>query len=411
MCNNKSVHKSKRVSACWQRLPSLKSNYLWVSRDCLDKQICICYTQKDSESRKRAVARYQQDCFCVFYYDLLLINEQQESRLIISMRVQCCVSCTADYREWEVQRREKVTADNTYRPTSAQFEGISNYSTDYIPRSGAPRQIMRPNEAAKMSDQPFEDATDYRQSYIKYQLPPREVGEKVVWEPNTAKLDDLSHYRRDYTPKEVGKQQTCKPDSKPFQSVAPFEGDTTQKVDFIEWPTERIKLRERECYQKPDGDMNMDTTTQIDYTRKPLERVAMARPQEGRRVAGKFDGTTNYQVEYLKWEATDRSRPAPKQAYEPNEAPFEGLATYQTDYIPYQMSLTRSLKPVDLGYSSGAPLDDCTEYRDEYYKKKADRCPVPFVEAGTDTRYTFREQDDVGHKLSLIHIWRCRRRG
>jgi len=325
-------------------------------------------------------------------------NEDADDRYQCAFTIACVCVCAADYREWEVHRREKATADNTYRPSSAQFEGISNYQTDYIPHSGAPRQSMKPNEAAKMSDQPFEDATDYRQSYIKYPLPPREVREKTVWEPNTAKLDDLSHYRRDYTPKEVGKQATCKPDAKPFRSVAPFEGDTTQKVDYIEWPTERIRLHERERYQKPEGDMNLDTTTQIDYTRKPLERIAPARPQEGRRVAGKFDGTTNYQVEYLKWEPTDRSRPAPKQAYEPNEAPFEGLATYQRDYIPHQMSMTRSLKPVDLGYSSGAPLDDNTEYRNEYYKKQAERCPVPFIEAGSDTRYAFREQDEVGHK-------------
>jgi len=311
----------------------------------------------------------------------------------------CCVYvCTADYRQWEVQRREKVTADNTYRPSSAQFEGISNYQTDYVPRHSAPRQSMKPNEGAKMSDQPFEDATDYRQSYVKYALPPREVKEKTVWEPNTAKLDDLSIHRRDYTPKEVGKQALCKPDAKPFQSAAPFDGDTTQKVDFIEWPTERIKLHERERYQKPEGDMQLDTTTHVDYTRKPLERVVLVRPADGRRIAGKFDGTTNYQVEYRKWDPTDRSRPAPKEAYSPNEAPFEGLATYQRDYITHPMSMTRSLKPVDLGYSSGAPLDDNTEYRNEYTRKRAELCPVPFVEAGADSRYAFREQDDVGHK-------------
>jgi len=311
--------------------------------------------------------------------------------------VYVCV-CAADYREWEVQRPERVAADNTYRPSSAQFEGISNYTTDYIKHPGAPRQSMKPNEAAKMSDQPFEDATDYRQSYVPYQLPPREVREKVVWEPNPAKLDDLSHYRRDYTPKEVGKQATCKPDTKAFQSVAPFEGDTTHHADYIEWPTERIKLHERERYQKPEGEMNLDTTTHIDYTPKPLERLAPARPQEGRRAVGKFDDTTNYKVDYLKWAPTDRSRPAPKQGYEPNEAPFEGLPTYQSDYIKHQMAMTRSLKPVDYGYTSGAPLDDNTEYRNEYYKKHAERCPVPFIEAGSDTRYTFREQDDVGHK-------------
>jgi len=311
----------------------------------------------------------------------------------------CGVSAySADYREWEVQRRQKMTADNTYRPTSAQFEGITNYQTDYIPVQAPPRRSMKPDESSSMSDQPFEDATDYRQSYIKYPLPPRPVKEKTVWEPNTVKLDDMSNYRRDYTPKEAGKQAACKPDSKPFQSAVPFEGDTTHHVDFIEWPTERIRLHERERYQKPEGDMQLDTTTHIDYIRKPLERVAAARPQEGRRVAGKFDGTTNYTVEYRKWEPTDRTRPAPKEQYAPNVAPFEGLATYQRDYTIHPMSLTRSVKPVDLGYSSGAPLDDNTEYRNEYYRKQAERCPVPFIEAGSDMRYAFREQDDLGHK-------------
>ena len=249
-----------------------------------------------------------------------------------------------------------------------------------------------------MSDQPFEDATDYRQSYIKYQLAPREVKEKTVWQPNTAKLDDLTIHQRDYTPKEVGRQAACKPDAKPFQSAVPFEGDTTHHVDFIEWPTERIRLHERERYQKPEGEMQLDTTTQIDYTRKPLERMPAARPPEGRRAAGRFDGTTHYQVEYRKWDPSDRTRPAPKEAYSPNEAPFEGLATYQRDYIPHAMSLTRSLKPADVGYTSGAPLDDNTEYRNEYTRKQADRCPVPMIEAGTTTRYEFREQDDIGHK-------------
>jgi len=89
-------------------------------------------------------------------------------------------ACTADYREWEVQRRERVKADTSYRPSSAQFEGTSNYTTDYIPHPGAPRQSMKPNEAAKMSEQPFEDATDYRQSYVKYPLPPREVSVIII---------------------------------------------------------------------------------------------------------------------------------------------------------------------------------------------------------------------------------------
>lgn len=304
---------------------------------------------------------------------------------------------TADYRKWGLQPREKFTADNSYRPPSAPFEGNSNYQTDYIPHPGGMRQSMKPNEMPRTSDQPFDDATDYRDSYKQYPIAPREVREKAVWQPNTAKLDDLSNYRKDFVPKEIGKQASCKPDAAPYSSMAPFEGDTTQRVDFVEWPTERVKLHEREKYMKPEGDMEMNTTTQTDYTRKPLERQQLMRPQDSRRVPGKFDGTTNYQEEYRKWNP-ERVKPVAKEQYSPNDAPFEGLPTYQRDYIQHPMSMTRSMKPTDVGYSSGAPLEDGTEYKKEFTRKAVPPCPASLIQAGVDQGYTFREQDEVGHK-------------
>lgn len=304
---------------------------------------------------------------------------------------------TADYRKWGTQPRERHTADNSYHPPSAPFEGNSNYQTDYIPHRGGPRQSMKPNEMPKVSDQPFEDATDYRESYIKHALPPREVKEKTIWQPNTARLDDLSNYRKDYTPKDAGKQLSCKPDATPYRSTAPFESGTTQRADFVEWPTERVHLHEREKYQKPEGDMEMNTTTHTDYTRKPLERQLPLRPQDSRRLPGKFDGTTNYQVEYRKW-TPERLQPTMKEQYTPNTAPFEGMPTYQRDYIQHPMSMTRSLKPADLGYSSNAPLEDGTEYRQEYTRKQVSPCPAILIQAGSAPEYTFREQDEVGHK-------------
>lgn len=257
---------------------------------------------------------------------------------------------------------------------------------------------MKPNDAAKVSDQPFEDQTDYRQSYIKHPLAPREVKEKPVWEPNNAPLDDLSHYRKDFTPKDVGKTQSCKPNAAPYQSEAPFDGNTTQKVDYIPWPTGKPFVREYDVYRKPEGEMYMNTTTHTDYTKKPMERQMAVRPLDAKRVPGKFDDTTNYKTEFRKWDLGDRPTQTMRDQYVPNEAPFDGMPTYQRDYIPHPTEKTRSLKPVDLGYSSNAPLEDGTEYKKEYTRKYVPPCPVPIIESGVDIGYTYRDQDDVGHK-------------
>ena len=113
---------------------------------------------------------------------------------------------------------------------------------------------------------------------------PLKVREKAVWEPNQARLDDMTNYRKEYTPKDGAKQASCKPNATPYRSDLPFEGDTTQRVDFVEWPTERVRPKEREAYQKPEGAMELNTTTGVDYTRKPLERQAPVRPQDTRKV-------------------------------------------------------------------------------------------------------------------------------
>ena len=305
---------------------------------------------------------------------------------------------TADYRKWGIQPRERVTADNSYQPPENPFEGNSNYQTDYIKHPGGVRQSMKPNEAPKISNQPFDDATDYRDTYIKHQLPTKQVRAKTVYEPNPARLDDLSNYRKDYIAKAAGKQASCKPDAKPIKSMAPFDSDTTQRVDFVEWPTERFHAREREAYQKPEGMMQLDTTTATDFNRKPIERQAAVRPQDSRKVPGKFDGTTNYTTEFRRW-PTEVRQSTTRETYLPNVAPFEGQPTYQRDFISHpNAGRTASLKPVDRGYSSGAPLEDFTEYRTEFIRKQASPCPAIYLESGKDAGFAFSDQDDRGHK-------------
>lgn len=304
----------------------------------------------------------------------------------------------ADYRKWGLQPRERVTADYNYQPPTAPFDGNTNYQADFIPHAGAQRQSMKPREAPRVSDQPFDDNTDYKQSYIKHPLQPREVKDKPIWKPNEAPLDDLSHYRKDYTPKEgYAKAQSCKPDAAPYKSTAPFEGDTTQKADFVPWDVQRPRQKEQEAYRKPEGEMDMNTTTHTDYVRKAMERQPMVRPQEARKATGKFDGTTNYQMEYQKWGLAERQKHV-KEAYVPNEAPFDGMPTYQRDYVQHQGTKAASMKPIDLGYSSNAPLEDGTEYKKEFTKKWVPPCPIPLLESGQDIGYTYREQDTVGHK-------------
>ncbi len=305
-----------------------------------------------------------------------------------------------DFRKWTPVERPKVTMKSEYMAPEAPFKGESNYQTDYIKKSQALRSSMKPIENSQRSEQPFDGQTGYREEYIKHPLQERQQKEKPQWEPNHSKLDGLSNYMKDYINKDIPKVASCKPDVGAYQSTAPFEGDTTQRTDFKQWPAQRPWVKEPDQWVKPDGDMMMDTTTHTDYTRKPIERPKLKKPDSGRKMPGKFDGNTHYKEDFRKWTPGERAMPKPKSDYNPPEAPFQGNSNYHDDYIKHQMAPTRSLKPADKGYSSGAPLDDNTEYRDEYIKKAAPECPAVIIEKFPPMKsgYMFENQDPQGHK-------------
>lgn len=221
----------------------------------------------------------------------------------------CLCIWTADYRQWDVARHQKAGPNYVYQPPSDPFVGNSNYKADYPAYSGAsPRHSKKPNNGPRISDGPFDGTSETRQSYVKHPMEPGDTRlqpnrNKPVYLASTAPLDDMSNYRMDYTQKDAstGKQASCRPDATPFQSEAPFEGGTTNKADFVGWPTERIQRRKQASYEKPVGNMDMTTTTNMDYSRKPLEAKQPQKMSYSRHVpAGKFDGSTSYKVFWVR---------------------------------------------------------------------------------------------------------------
>jgi len=193
------------------------------------------------------------------------------------------------------------------------------------------------------------------------------------------------------------KTDSFKPGGNAYTSNAPFEEDTTQRVDYKKWPAERPFVHEPETYRKPEGQMEMNTTSHIDFNKKPLQANPPARPTSTKRVSGKFDDSTNYKEDYRKWQ-TERTLPKVRSDYQPNQAPFEGLPTYQKDYVKHNAMPVTSLKPVDTSHQTGAQFEDATEYRTEYLRKSVPPCPAGVIEGGGATSFMFREQDPRGHK-------------
>ena len=74
----------------------------------------------------------------------------------------------ADYRQWEVQKPEKVGGKNDYLPPTTPFEGNSRYKSDFPVHGRTPRESFKPVENTIRSDAPFEGMTEARKSYVMH---------------------------------------------------------------------------------------------------------------------------------------------------------------------------------------------------------------------------------------------------
>lgn len=277
-------------------------------------------------------------------------------------------SYKSDYRPYDITPREKLNHGGVYEPPTVPFQGSSNYSTEFIPRDGKPRSSKKPKETPRDSDQPLQSNTDYRDSYRQHDLPKKYVRERPQWEGNKAPLSDSTNYHSDYAPKDLQKTESYKPNAKPLQSTDPMGRDTTNRLDYKQWPLGERFVHEYPTYEKPAGSMENNTTSHSDYTEKPIRREAAIKPVSDTRVSGKFEDATSYRDEYKPHEGGHRAMPSKKSEYVPNDQRFQGIPTYTTDYIQHGYAQREPFKPVETSRKSNDPFETRTEYKDDYVR-------------------------------------------
>jgi hypothetical protein len=161
---------------------------------------------------------------------------------------------------------------------------------DFIRHNQAPRSAIKPDNTTLVSAEPFNDRTGYREDYIKHDLPSKYARPKDEYKPNSAPLDSLTTNRRDYTAKDAERMKSFKPEGAGYRSDAPFDDNTTHKVDFKKWDVPAPTERKENEWRPPQGDMDLNTNYNTEFTPKPIQTVKAIRPQTRQQINSKFEG-------------------------------------------------------------------------------------------------------------------------
>ncbi|XP_072113294.1 stabilizer of axonemal microtubules 2-like [Mobula birostris] len=296
------------------------------------------------------------------------------------------------YKQWKLSKRETMKPEHTFKfgnPTA--FEGDDSFK---IP---VPNRSSKPPNAARLSDAPFDDKTNYRQNYIPYKLEPPKRRDPEQYKPSDKLFDAPTVHRRDFKGQPGEATMPVRPPFTKLNSNQPLYDVTEFRDKYRSWIIDRPRVHKAVEPISSQGKMHLSTTTQTDFVEHKLQPFVPVRPLQvtsGHNIP--FEGQSTMKADYKYWDATRESLIKPRQELKKAAGRFDDLTTFRAHYVPHQINLAHSYKPRNSYIPSRVPLDNGTTYQISYTSKGVEVCPASFA---VPPGYEYVETDVRGHKL------------
>ena len=311
-----------------------------------------------------------------------------------------------DFIAWGTPQRERPPEQRVYVPPTKKFDGISTVKADYTDRGPMPPTLsMKPSQVVRMSDEPFQSSTNYRNDFVCHPIAPKAVREKEVYQPSKVPFSGVTTFVADFHPHTDFKlTPTLKPAAVPLHSDFPFEGQSIQATDFQHWDLPPKHKCDPPTYSPPKEKFTAQSSIKTDYkaygvvtpskSMKPLPRpVSQTHP---------FSGSTNHRSDFQSWPLDSRAKPVRHgREYQPPSQKFSGESTFQTSYKGMYGPPSTSAKPAEKAVQEGGKMNGSTIYRDAFTPKQQEVCAASLLKDDLDptNRLVYSHQDKTGHKF------------
>lgn len=228
---------------------------------------------------------------------------------------------------------------------------------------------VKPDAATKLSNDPFDSNTLYKQVYVPHPLEARSKREQQKYTKPEGNFDGISSYQHDYIEKFADKMPSAKPAYHPTKSDRPFSGKTVHRETYRPWelPVNR-GIRHPPAIKLPSSKFDHKTTFQNDYQgHKGRGREPIKPPEPALSVGnGDFANETTTRHDYTKKNALPEKSAKPPQQVLRHTDPFDHRSTFQHTYQWPNGRPADSCKPEEMTRCSSQPLDSDTTHRITY---------------------------------------------
>ena len=277
---------------------------------------------------------------------------------------------------------------------------VTEYSLKYKWTDGRPRESLRPPQRALTQDAPMECHTIQKVDFVPHSVRPISPKAKPTYVRPEGRVEKDSEYKLKYTGEQVPPPQPIKPTHNKLMTDTQFQGNTTQKTDFVDWGTPQLERHgEQKVYEPPVEKFKAISTVQADYVNKghfsPTQ--SMKPPQIPKTSSEPFDSSTNYKHDFKAHEILPRVVQE-KEVYQPRKEVFGGTSTFKSDYRQHsQYKPSPSMKPTQVAMKTDKTFDSKsiqnTDFRAWELPSKQKRTPPVYVPPTEKfpSRSTFRD--------------------
>ncbi|XP_078386600.1 stabilizer of axonemal microtubules 2-like [Cetorhinus maximus] len=320
-----------------------------------------------------------------------------EQRNISTAKMETIPTYKDHYKQWELSKRETSKPEYTFKVPTIKFANTTTFQDDYSFKIPAPKESFKPPDAARLSNMPFDDMTNYRQHYVQYTHEPRKRREHEQYKPNDEPFDDLTTHRRDFKG-QIGEHTVpSRPPCTKLNSSKQFYDLTEFRDKYRTWTVDPPAVHKAVEFVAPEGKMNLTTTTHTDYAEHKLQPLVPARPlPQMSEHSISFEGQSTMKADYKAWESTREPMIKPRQELEKATGQFDDMTTFRAHYVPHQVNFVHSFKPRNAYIPNTISLDNGTTYQYSFTPKAVEVCPASFA---VPPGYEYVETDPRGHKL------------
>lgn len=134
-----------------------------------------------------------------------------------------------------------------YKPSGAQFEGLTTFKRDYKGAHGEPTHSFKPEGRPFQSDARFDDDTTNRSDFKKWQMERPYVHAHEPYQKPAGEMHMDTTHNSTYKQLPIDRVVAMKPTSAK-QASAPFEGRTMYNSEFIKKNAERAQPNRQPDY-------------------------------------------------------------------------------------------------------------------------------------------------------------------